>query len=240
MVLATIGENIGIGVDKLQAIGKQPQPNQHCSTNQIFEEFKEENFTLKKIQYKGYGSIIGIVIDIPIGIAIAISEPVNGLKIIGGIFYIWFSGLTLAAMNMDSHPRLFSPEKNSWLPENYRNCKNSSEYFISVQGTNISLQKDLNLEDKKKICQQEIKKLTDKAYFSFIEANFDKPDKKISQNFKKNLIPSEIFPYKENLDIFHAKDGIKLTCAYKIIFYYKGGKENFRKDFSNNSTLKKF
>lgn len=221
LILSPIGEGIGILADNFNSAQKE------CS---IQELLKKETPKFKKREYKSYASILGFAIDIPIGIAIAVSEPVRGLKIVGGIIYIWFSGWAWAAMNMDSPPRLYY-EENSWLPKNWADCENSEDFFLNLQITRINLKQDITLEERKKLCSLETNKLIEKAYLSLAEYNFDKPQKNLLNELKKKLPKPEIFPHESHFYINKSETRLELECAYRIIFYYKGGKVKLKEDF---------
>lgn len=221
LILSPIGGGIGIVSDNSNFAQKE------CSLKELL---KRETPKFKRKAYKSYASILGFAIDIPVGIAIAVSEPITGLKIVGGFIYIWSTGWVVTAMNMDSPPRLYY-EENSWLPKNWADCRNSGDFFHSLQIIRINLKQDIILEERKKLCSLETNKLIEKAYLSLAEYNFHKPQKNLLNELKKKLSKPEIFPLESHFYINKSETGLELECAYRIIFYYKGGKVKLKEDF---------
>ncbi|MDX1959481.1 MAG: hypothetical protein SFU98_12960 [Leptospiraceae bacterium] len=228
MIFSGIGKVIGGTVDTVSR--KKIPPS--CISSEMATRIRENELPVKSFQYKAVGSTVGFVIDLAAGIAYAFSEPITGLKVIGSVIYIWFSGMTGAAMNMDSPPRI-DHYNNSWFSKNSLPCSNTEDFFYTIQFSEIDLNNDTSLEDKKKICKQEENKLLEKAYLSFAERNFDKLQKSLLIDLKKKLPKPEIFPHEEHLINYKSYDGFMINCKYQIVFYYKGGKEQLKKDFSN-------
>ena len=220
IIFSRLGEGIGIIADKSRT-------KKVCSASEIIQK---EIFPLKKNEYRGFASILGLMIDIPIGIGIVASQPATMPKVLGGFIYILGTLGNLIGNNMDSPRRIYYRE-DSWFPENWADCKNSADFFHSLQGTRINLKQDITLEERKKLCSLETNKLIEKAYLSLAEYNFDKPQKKLLNELKKKLPKPEIFPFESHLSIGKSETGFVLECAHRIIFYYKGGNDKLKEDF---------
>ncbi len=231
MVFSGIGFKIGEFEDEYNS-KKNQKIEKECAIKDFVSSGRYETVHLNSLKYKAIGSFLGLIVDIPIAVVIATNEPVTGLKIFGGFIYGLFSLGLVPALNMDSPPLIhIEYPNNDWYSKKWKNCNNSENYFRTIQMNEIFLDKEIQEEDRSKICTLEKKSLIEKAYFSLAENNFEKPSKNLISELKKKLLKPEIFSF-DKFQIFERNNKFFLQCSFQIIFYYEGGEKKLKEDFS--------
>lgn len=218
-ILGMVGAGSGAGIDVISKL-------KACPLKETNPPAGDAESILGHL-FKG----LGLWVDIGLGISLAISEPIKGLKVVGGVLYIF---VTLISGYAQDHAENAGPkrEENIQYTTDWKNC---GDYFYTRGWIKIPYKVNQRREERVRLCKIQMNRKIDRAYLDLIQANFNKPKDEFLSHLKKTILKPEIILEGDPVEYLPESVG----CYFDIIFYYQGGEDKFKADYIQYAQSKK-